>query len=213
MKKIITRGIGALIVVLILLWTNLTFLDIDPDEFRNWILSFGWFAPLFYIVLYTIRPLILFPASIFTIVGGLAFGVTFGIIFALIGATSGAIFSFFVARKVSSRFMKKKWTGVAETIESQLKVRGFLYILALRLMPVINFDLISYVSGFSNVRFKPYFFATFFGIIPGTIAYNLLGASFVEQNPLTIILAILMFIILILIPLILRRKFKGKLDM
>jgi uncharacterized membrane protein YdjX (TVP38/TMEM64 family) len=41
-------------------WFNHNVLHLAPEEIRVWILSFGWAAPVLYILIYTIRPLILF---------------------------------------------------------------------------------------------------------------------------------------------------------
>ncbi|WP_227522056.1 TVP38/TMEM64 family protein [Bacillus solitudinis] len=212
LKKIVIRGAVILSVMLLIIWMNLMFLDIGPEEFRIWILSYGWFAPIFYILLYTFRPLILFPASIFTIVGGLAFGLPFGIIYALLGATSGAVFSFFISRRLGPVFLKKQPSGLAKSISKQLETRGFFYILGVRLLPIINFDLISYVAGVSKVRFKSYFFATFLGIIPGTIAYNFVGASFVRPDRFTITVALGLFVLLVIIPLAFSKILKSRLE-
>jgi uncharacterized membrane protein YdjX (TVP38/TMEM64 family) len=57
---------------------------------------------------------------------------------------------------------------------------GFFYVVTLRLIPLFNFDLISYTAGISKVRYQSFLFGTLLGIVPGTFAYNFLGSSFAD---------------------------------
>ena len=90
-KKNWIKGILLAIIVGSLLYINHNYLNISPEGIRKWILSFGIFSPIIYVVLYTIRPLILFPASILSLAAGLAFGAIWGTVYTIIGATLGAI--------------------------------------------------------------------------------------------------------------------------
>ncbi|MFZ3589891.1 TVP38/TMEM64 family protein [Bacillus sp. DJP31] len=167
-KSMLNIGV-ALIVIIGLIWFNHSYLNIHPQTIREWILSFGLFAPVIFILIYSIRPLILFPASILSLSAGLAFGTFWGTIYTIIGATGGAILAFYIARMLGSKYVKAKWKGKGEVIEKQLKNNGFLYVLLLRLMPLFNFDMISYLSGLSKVRFSHFLVATVIGIIHGNI--------------------------------------------
>jgi uncharacterized membrane protein YdjX (TVP38/TMEM64 family) len=91
-------------------------------------------------------------------------------------------------------------------VEKQLEEKGFLYMLLLRLIPLLPFDLISYAAGVSKVKLSAFFLATVLGILPGTFAYNFLGTSFVEGNITMIVIAIIVFVLVLMIPLLLRSK-------
>ncbi|WP_199622643.1 TVP38/TMEM64 family protein [Paenibacillus alkalitolerans] len=159
---------AVLAAIALLYWFNQTYLQLTPSEIRTWILSFGWLAPLLYVILYTVRPLILFPASVLSLTGGLAFGVLWGTVLTVIGATAGAALSFALARFMGKSLVRTDWKGNMKKVQTQLEKRGLLYVLLLRLIPIIPFDLISYVSGVSKIRFRSFFIGTLFGIIPGT---------------------------------------------
>jgi uncharacterized membrane protein YdjX (TVP38/TMEM64 family) len=205
-QRILLYAIIALSIILII-WFSRSTLQFDPQEIRNWILSFGLLAPLIYIVIYTIRPLIFFPASILSIAGGLAFGAAMGTVYTMIGATLGAILSFLLARKLGKRVTEKQWKGKFKKIQNQLEKNGFYYVLFLRFIPVLNFDLISYIAGVSSVRLTAFFFGTVIGIIPGTFAYNFLGSSLISGSPKVIITAIIMFLLVMLIPILIKKRF------
>lgn len=194
-----------------LIWFSRAYLDINPTDIKEWILSFGMWAPILYILLYTIRPLIFFPASVLSITGGLAFGAWMGTIYTVIGATLGAVVAFLVARKLGSGLIKEKTNaGKVEQIQQQLEKNGFIYVLIFRLLPIFNFDLISYAAGLSKVRLLSFFLATLIGIIPGTFAYNFLGSSIVSKDPQIIIGAIVVFLVLTIVPWYLQKRWKAK---
>ena len=54
---------------------------------------------------------------------------------------------------------------------------GFLYLLALRLVPVFPFWLVNLVAAASGMRVLPFALATVLGIIPGTFVYAWVGAG------------------------------------
>ncbi|MDQ0876164.1 putative membrane protein YdjX (TVP38/TMEM64 family) [Paenibacillus sp. V4I3] len=171
-----------------LLWFNHKVLHLSPEGIRTWILTFGGAAPVLFIFIYAVRPLILFPASVLSLTGGLAFGPVWGTVYTIIGATIGAVLSFWLARflgnKLVSTRSKEKWGK----LEKQLQQKGFIYILLLRLIPIFPFDLISYGAGVAKVNFSSFLFGTLLGIIPGTFAYSFLGSSFLHEKKSYIVL-------------------------
>ncbi|SES05500.1 TVP38/TMEM64 family protein [Salisediminibacterium halotolerans] len=202
---------AVVIVIGLLVWINQRYLNISPLEIRRWILSFGFYAPLVYLLLYTVRPLILFPASIMTLGGGLAFGPIWGTVLSVSGASASAAVAFLVARKLGKNVAAKDWQGRGEKIQRQLELNGFYYVLLLRFIPVLNFDLISYLAGVSKVKFAPFIFGTAAGMIPGTFVYVFLGSSLVDPSLEVIILAGVLFIIISAIPFLLSDQTKQKL--
>ena len=208
-KLIIKLAVFAFLVFLIL-WINKSFLNLHPDDIQQTMLSFGWWGPLLFILMFAVRPFVFFPASILAIAGGLSFGPFIGPVVTYIGSLSGAFLSFIAVRKLGKSFVQKEWKGRGEKIKKRIEENGFFYVLALRVIPVINFDFVSYLSGLSRIEFRKYFGATMIGIIPGTIAFNLLGATFVDLDWIMIVLTCLMFLISFTIPLIIRKKLAKK---
>jgi uncharacterized membrane protein YdjX (TVP38/TMEM64 family) len=201
------------LVIIGLFWFNHSYLQLTPQQIRHWIVAAGIFAPVLFILVYALRPLILFPASILSLSGGLAFGAFWGTVYTVIGATAGAVISFWVAGKLGKKMVNKEWKGKAHVIQQQMEQRGFLYVILLRLIPLFNFDLISYLAGISKVKFQAFFFGTLFGIIPGTFAYNFMGASLVDGQPTTILIAVILFVFVLCLPLLISKDIKQKLGL
>lgn len=199
-------GSAAVLVV----WASQQFLRIDPESVRNWVVSFGFWSPFVYILIYTVRPLVLIPSSLLSLVGGLAFGAVAGTVYTLIGATLSAILAYVVARLFGERFFRQEWHGLAGENRTNMEKHGFLYVLGLRLVPVVNFDLISYGAGLAGVRFQPFLWATLLGILPGTFAYNFLGSSFVSDDWRIFAAAAALFLLVAAVPFIIRRRRKTR---
>ncbi|GAB7388742.1 hypothetical protein BSNK01_25800 [Bacillaceae bacterium] len=151
--------------------------QLSPAVIRDFILSFGWWAPLLYIFLYTIRPLFFFPAILLSLSGGLAFGPWWGTLYDLIGASLGSYLAFGISRKLGRDAMER-WLGKRlRMIDERVQENGFRTILFLRLIPLMPFDVVNYGAGLSKIRFRDYALATVLGILPGAFAYNFLGHS------------------------------------
>lgn len=208
-KSAVLKIIAIIAAIVLLYWFNHSVLKLSPTEIRTWILSFGWWAPLLYVVLYTIRPLILFPASLLSLTGGLAFGAFWGTVLTVIGAIAGALLSFAAARILGKSLVRMEWKGNMKKVQQQLEKRGLLYVLLLRLIPLFPFDLISYLCGVSTIRFRSFFIGTLFGIIPGTFAFNFLGSSFAKGGLQDILIAAGVFLAALAIPVLFRKRLEG----
>ena len=184
--------------------------ELHPEQIQYFMMGFGILAPLVFVLLYTIRPFVLFPSSVMAMAGGLSFGPIIGPLATYIGSLSGAAVSFIVMRKLGHRFRQKNWAGRGEPMQRKIEENGFFYVVALRIIPVINFDFLSYLSALSRISFHQYFTATMIGIIPGTLAFNFLGASFADLSWEMIVLTAVTFIIAFSIPIWIRRRMKRK---
>lgn len=167
----------------------------SPQAVRDKILAFGIWAPVIYMVFYTLRPLILFPASLLTLTSGLAFGPLFGTVYTVIGATGCAVAEFFFARTFGRGAVAKLVKGRLAKIDEGIEKHGFVTVLWVRLIPNVAYDIQNYSLGLTRVRFRDYFLATFFGIIPGTFAYVYLGYSLTDLRQFWKVLAALLFVL------------------
>ncbi|WP_256758950.1 TVP38/TMEM64 family protein [Cohnella sp. WQ 127256] len=202
----------AVIVVVVLLWIDFKYINVNPQSIRTWVLSFGWVAPFLYIAIYIVRPFILFPASVLSMAGGLAFGTWFGMIYTLVGAVTGAVLSFLVAKKIGGGFFRGKEDPRLVKIERAMERRGFMMVLLLRIAPFVPFDLVSYAAGIAQVRLRAFLPATIIGTLPGTFAYNFLGASLTKGSWREFLIAGCVFAVALSVPFLLRRKVEREVE-
>ncbi|MFP7494909.1 TVP38/TMEM64 family protein [Terribacillus saccharophilus] len=206
-KKII-KGTAVGLLVLFLFWFVREHIELSPEQIQGWILSFGIISPLIYIGIYTVKPVIFFPSSVLSIAGGLAFGFIKGTIFILIGSAGAAIVAYLLAYFFSERFADKKYGERTDKIKQKLHDEGFLYVLVMRVLPVFNYDLVSYVAGLTRVKFKQYMAASILGVLPGTMTYALVGSSIVSLNYMYLAIIVLIILICALIGFWKRDKIK-----
>lgn len=211
MKKI--NKFFIIIFIAILLVIILSFIDkdlININNIRELILNAGIFAPIIYIIAFSLVPLTFFPDSLLAILGGSLFGLYQGSIFTIIGALIGGSISFFLSRLLGNRFIKPSKNKKLLNIEEILKNQGFLTILILRLIPLFPFDLISYGAGLTSIKYNDFFFGTLIGTIPGIIVFINLGAQWISLDKTSIYCSISILILFILFSLILKKSYLKK---
>ncbi|MDR7073095.1 TVP38/TMEM64 family protein [Fictibacillus barbaricus] len=201
----LTMGFG---IVFALLAVNHFIFKLTPMTLRDWMLSFGILAPIVYLLLNIIRPLTLFPISVLSLAGGLAFGTLWGTVYTVFSSTAGAIISFYLSKNHGAHWLKKKISSTdrIEKWQNEIREKGFYYVFILRIIPIINFDLVSYVSGISRLKLKPYIFATLLGVLPGTLAANVLGNSLISGNGMMIAAAAVLLIAAVILAIYLKNK-------
>lgn len=130
-----------------------------------------------YVLVYAAATAFMVPGSALTIGGGFLFGLALGTPATVIGATLGASILFFasktsigaVLREVAGPFLSKMQAGFAES--------PFSYMFALRLIPLFPFSAVNIAPALLGAKYRDYLITTFFGIIPGTLAYTWIGAA------------------------------------
>lgn len=131
-------------------------------------------GPVIYMVLYAIRPLVLFPATLLTALSGTLFGFWWGIIYTIIGENASANFAYWIGR-FFGKDMKLEDSIIGNWVEA-LRERPFGTVLFMRLF-YVPFDLTNYGSGILKINWSSYFTATLIGIMPGLTTFVALGAA------------------------------------
>ena len=128
-----------------------------------------------FIALYAVLTVFMLPASILTVASGFLFGTLVGAPAVVLGATIGAC-ALFIAAKTS---LQETLKGVAgpfiEKMEKEYNESPFSYLFTLRLIPVFPFAVANIAPALLGAKFKDYLITTAIGIIPGTVAYSLIG--------------------------------------
>jgi len=130
-----------------------------------------------YILIYAAATTFMVPGSALTIAGGFLFGLALGTPATVIAATIGASILFFasktsigaILRDVAGPFIERMRAGFAENPVS--------YMFALRLIPLFPFAAVNIAPGLLGARYRDFALTTFFGIMPGTLAYTWIGAA------------------------------------
>lgn len=183
---------------------------ITAQSIRDYVLSFGYVAPLIYIVIWIVLPTIFFPVPILALAGGLSFGLIDGSIYTIIGAMLNSLFMFIIAkvlaRDLINSYLKKKlprkWWDKFENADSK---KGFVIVLICRLIPIMPYNVINYVSGLTNISIKNYLLATFIGILPGTVVFLNVGDKILNIGSMEFYISIILVVLLTVVSIFLGR--------
>lgn len=140
--------------------------------------GFGALGPVIFAGLYIPAAVLLLPGSILTLGAGALFGVITGFIVVSIGSTLGATSAFLIGRYLARDLVAGRIAGNAKfkAIDEAVGREGWKIVLLTRLSPIFPFNLLNYAFGLTNVRLKHYFFASWLGMIPGTVVYVYIGS-------------------------------------
>jgi uncharacterized membrane protein YdjX (TVP38/TMEM64 family) len=121
------------------------------------------------------------PASAFlTAIGGYLFGWPLGGITANLAATLGAANIFLIARTSLGRPLLQRAGSRIQSLAEGFRRQSFLYLLSLRLIPVVPFWLTNLAAAFFGMRLKPFVLATQLGMLPASFAFALAGSGLDE---------------------------------
>jgi pyruvate/2-oxoglutarate dehydrogenase complex dihydrolipoamide dehydrogenase (E3) component/uncharacterized membrane protein YdjX (TVP38/TMEM64 family) len=173
---------------------------------------------LIYIAVYALRPLILFPATLLTVLSGALFGPIYGSIYTIIGANLSANVAYSMGRFLGADFVNEDSSGIINTWKNKLKERSFETVLIMRLI-YLPFDAVNYGCGILKVKWAQYLLATLIGTIPGSITFVVFGSSInfadfdtseISLEPKLLITSIVLFLISLVIAKLVRNKEKNK---
>jgi uncharacterized membrane protein YdjX (TVP38/TMEM64 family) len=169
-----------IILVVFLLFAGIKYFHVQEFLKRvlSWVADLGAWAPLIFILIYILACVFFIPGSILTLGAGVLFGVMKGSIIVSIAATLGATCAFLVGRHIARGWISKKIQANPkfQAIDEAVAREGWKIVGLTRLSPVFPFNLLNYAYGLTRVSLRDYFFASWIGMIPGTIMYVYIGS-------------------------------------
>lgn len=137
----------------------------------------NWWAIPAYVLAYAARPLLLFPASLLTIAGGILFGPAVGIAVVLVASNASAMVAYGVGRALrADPSHRRDATSLVARWSERLRARSFATVLVMRLA-FLPYDLVNYACGALGINPGAFLAATAIGSLPGTVSFVLAGAS------------------------------------
>ena len=141
-----------------------------------WTDAHRFVAPALFLAVYAAVVLVSLPiGAALSVVGGLLFGTTAGGALSVLGATLGAIGLFLVVRSAVAPALARRGGKLIARIRPELERDGFLYLLAIRLVPAFPFWAVNLAAAACGMRLLPFAGATLLGIMPTTFVLASLG--------------------------------------
>lgn len=152
-------------------------------DIKQLISSCGVFAPIIYIFIMALAIVISpIPSIPLDILAGVLFGGFIGGLYSVIGALIGSMIAFFISRKYFRKWAKKKFRKEIKVFDNYKDNSLVLFIFLTRLLPVFQFDIISYGAGLTKIKWWKFMVATLFGMTPITFFIAFYGESIIKSN-------------------------------
>lgn len=215
--------VAAILLVAFLLWRNYqTSNDLSTTQAGQRFIDAidaAWWGILAYTGVYLVRPIVLFPASILTIMGGVLFGPVVGVVVVVLASNTSAMIAFGIGRLLGhppgsedkptdadpSHSLVARW-------RTKLRENSFETVFVMRLL-FLPYDLVNYACGALRIKWTSFLLATALGSVPGTISFVLLGASLERIdmgldgiNPLAVVASVVIFAVSIVVSRIVKKR-------
>lgn len=187
--------------------------DVTVENLRAFLGSFGVWGPVVLTLAYALRPVapVLPPLPVAIAIGAI-YGVAAGLAIVSVGATLAGIFAFSLARFIGRDYIDSlEGKGKIFQVKRRIEEGGWASVMTARFLNV-PWDVVSYASGVSRIRFADFligtavaavplsFIAVYFGSALGTIHS---AGDLLNPGPLT---ALAVFVLGVSLPLLLKKK-------
>jgi uncharacterized membrane protein YdjX (TVP38/TMEM64 family) len=154
-------------------------------RYQTWLQSLvaahRWTMLGLFCLIYVAAVTLSLPVSAFlTTIGGYLFGWVLGGIAASMAATLGAANIFLIARTSLGRPLLERAGARIQGLAAGFRKQAFLYLLSLRLIPVVPFWLTNLAAAFFGMRVRPFVLATQIGMLPVSFAFAFAGSGLDE---------------------------------
>lgn len=187
--------------------------DITVDNLRAFLGRFGVWGPVVLVLAYSLRPMVpVLPPLPVAIAIGAAYGLATGMVIVSLGATLAGCFAFSLARFIGRDFVEsREGSGKISEVKRRIESGGWASVMVARFLSV-PWDVVSYASGVSRIRFVDFLIGTAIPAIPLSFIAVYFGSAFstiqtpsdlLNPGPLS---ALAIFVAGITLPLLLKKR-------
>ena len=132
-------------------------------------------AVLIFVSVYIATNLWFPAAAVLTLLGGFLFGTVMGAIYVDSAATLGALLAFGISRNYAGNWIQHRWQQQLTGFNREVSSRGYLYLLLVRLIPMVPYILVNFFAGLTKVRLRTFIWTTALGSLPGILIFSYAG--------------------------------------
>ena len=179
--------------------------------------SAGYWAPLLFILVYTLGICLFVPGTLLTTLGAAIFGAYWGFLYVWVGAMLGSSAAFWIGRTLGREFAASLIGDRLKKYDEAIERNGFATVLYLRLI-YFPFTPMNFGMGLTRVRFRDYVFGTGLGIIVGTFIFTFfvgtvrdvwVSGNWADLLSVKVFLSVALFVFSFFIPKIIKMR-KGE---
>jgi len=141
----------------------------DHDEVRNQIDELGFWGPVLILGLSILHAVVFYPAEIVDAAAGFAYGFFPALALMMFGWLLNGLVCWAIGQSIA-RPLLDRWFGVRrfERIERSIERGGATLLIAMRLIPILPFSIVSYAAGAARVPLGRFIWTTMVGYLPIT---------------------------------------------
>ena len=127
---------------------------------------------LIYFACFTLLTACCLPgAAVLMLIAGASFGLVWGSAVAVMASAVGATLTLLASRHLLRSRVETRYGGMLATVNQGLADGGALYLLSLRLLPVIPFVPLNLLCGLTRLPLPTFFMTSVIGMLPATAVY------------------------------------------
>jgi uncharacterized membrane protein YdjX (TVP38/TMEM64 family) len=184
------------------------------DAWRGWVNDhFVEAAVLFLLASVIVMSVSLPVGSIVSLAGGALFDLWWGVALVTIASNVGACIAFLSSRYLFREFVKRWFGRWWAKVDRGIERDGWVYLLMLRLSPVVPFFAVNPTMGLTGMRLGTFFWISLIGMLPGSFLYVMAGTMLTKlESPKDILSTELVVIISLLafLPLVMKWIFRKR---
>ena len=144
---------------------------LTPERLGALLSEAGVWAPLVFILIYSVGVCLFIPGTLLTTLGAAIFGPYWGFLYVWIAAMLGAAGAFLIGRYLGREFAASLIGDRLKKYDDAIETNGFATVLYLRLV-YFPFTAMNFGMGLTKVRFQDYLWGTGLGILVGTFIFT-----------------------------------------
>lgn len=153
-------------------------MDQLDSTLKTFIEGFGWLAPILFVFLHLIRPILFLPVIVVCIAGGVVFGFFEGALLSFIGLSLMSFVSYVLVNKFPN--FRDKMARLKEKMFPN-RTLSVGQVMILRIMPFIHFHLLSLYLMETTKNLREYMYFSTLGLIMPAILYTAFGQVITEM--------------------------------
>lgn len=138
------------------------------------LLETHWWGPMLFMAVAILRPFLLLPAALFTLLAGSVFGFWAGIFYVFSSAILSASITYTIGRNTTKQ--PHPTTHTLQTLTHFVEESPFMSVFTGHLF-LLPFDVVNYTAGVLRIRYDQFICGTLAGSAFGIISFVSLGAS------------------------------------
>jgi uncharacterized membrane protein YdjX (TVP38/TMEM64 family) len=185
-------------------------LELEPETLHTWLAEVGPAAPLLFMAIIALRPLLLLPSWVVLVAAGILFGTVGGLLLGTVGGTLGALLAFLLGRTLGREAVERRLSGAVARLDAHMGRHGPVWLAGFTALPVTPLTPTYYAAGLTSMRTLAFALGAAAGLLPRSTLYAFFGESLLAADLKRIAIAGVALVIGVGVTILVRRRLAGR---